>query len=112
MGAEARVVALARSSRLKNSTKTGSTVAAFSLGRGRTLEHPSVLYGNSNTATLDRIPDWIHARHWWRGFSEEYGSLEPCVTTENFKINSERMSESQDGSPRYVLKGIADLKCE
>jgi hypothetical protein len=42
---------------LKNSTKTGSTVAAFSLGRGRTLEHPSVLYGNSNTAALDRIPN-------------------------------------------------------
>ena len=57
MGAEAHVVALARSSRLKNSTKTGSTVAAFSLGRGRTLEHPSVLYGNSNTATPDPIPD-------------------------------------------------------
>jgi hypothetical protein len=41
---------LARSNRLEDWTKTGSTVAAFFLGQGRTREHPRVVYRNSNTA--------------------------------------------------------------
>jgi len=56
MEVEARAAEFARSNRLEDWTKTGSAVAAFSLGQGHTQEHPRVDYGNSNTAAVSPLP--------------------------------------------------------